>query len=62
MLAALFGEVLGVTRVGIDDGFFDLGGEVPNRSKRGQQPLAKLVKDEIARWEPIIKGADLKRS
>ena len=26
MLAALFGEVLGVTRVGIDESFFDLGG------------------------------------
>ena len=26
VLAALFGELLGVTRVGIDDGFFDLGG------------------------------------
>ncbi|MDH6196197.1 amino acid adenylation domain-containing protein [Mycobacterium frederiksbergense] len=26
LLATLFGEVLGVARVGIDDGFFDLGG------------------------------------
>ena len=26
LLAALFGEVLGATRVGIDDSFFDLGG------------------------------------
>jgi hypothetical protein len=25
-------------------------------SKRGQQPLAALVKSEIARWSPIIKA------
>jgi putative tricarboxylic transport membrane protein len=42
--------------------FFDLGGVVPDKSKRGQQALATLVKDEIARWEPIIRAADLKRS
>jgi tripartite-type tricarboxylate transporter receptor subunit TctC len=42
--------------------FFDLGGVVPEKSRRGPQALATLVKDEIARWEPIIKAADLKRS
>jgi tripartite-type tricarboxylate transporter receptor subunit TctC len=42
--------------------FFDLGGVVPDKSKRGQQTLATLVKDEIARWGPIIKAADVKRS
>ncbi|HEV2955801.1 MAG TPA: tripartite tricarboxylate transporter substrate-binding protein [Xanthobacteraceae bacterium] len=42
--------------------FFDLGGVVPDKSRRGQQALATLVKDEIARWGPIIKAADLKRS
>jgi tripartite-type tricarboxylate transporter receptor subunit TctC len=42
--------------------FFDLGGVVPDKSRRGQQALAALVKEEIVRWEPIMKGADLKRS
>jgi tripartite-type tricarboxylate transporter receptor subunit TctC len=42
--------------------FFDLGGAVPDKSRRGPQALAALVKEEIARWEPIMKGADLKRS
>ena len=42
--------------------FFDLGGAVPDKSKRGQQVLATLVKHEIARWGPIIKAADVKRS
>jgi tripartite-type tricarboxylate transporter receptor subunit TctC len=41
--------------------FFDLGGEIPAKPRRGQQPLARLVKDEIARWAPIIKSADLQR-
>jgi len=42
--------------------FADLGGVVPDKSRRGQQALAALVKEEIARWEPIMKAADLKRS
>src|SRR5437660_221346 len=42
--------------------FFDLGGVVPNKSKRGPQALAPLVKNEIVRWGPIIKAADVKRS
>jgi len=40
--------------------FLDLGGNVPAKPKRGQQPLAALVKSEIARWTPVIKGATVK--
>jgi tripartite-type tricarboxylate transporter receptor subunit TctC len=36
----------------------DLGGNVPSKAKRGQQPLAALVKGDIARWTPIIKAAN----
>jgi tripartite-type tricarboxylate transporter receptor subunit TctC len=42
--------------------FSDVGGVVPDKARRGQQALATLVKDEIARWAPIIKAAGLKRS
>jgi tripartite-type tricarboxylate transporter receptor subunit TctC len=42
--------------------FSDVGGEIPNKAMRGQQALAALVKDEIARWAPIIKAANLRRS
>ena len=42
--------------------FADVGGDVPDNAKRGPQALATLVKDEITRWAPIIKAADLKRS
>jgi tripartite-type tricarboxylate transporter receptor subunit TctC len=42
--------------------FSDVGGEVPDKAKRGQQALAALVKDEIARWAPIIQAAGLKRT
>jgi len=38
----------------------DIGGDRPGRAKRGQQPLAALVKSEIARWTPIIKAANIK--
>ena len=36
---------------------FDIGCDIPGKAKRGQQPLAALVKSEIARWTPIIKAA-----
>jgi tripartite-type tricarboxylate transporter receptor subunit TctC len=35
----------------------DIGGTVLTNAKRGQQPLAALVKSEIARWTPIIEAA-----
>ena len=38
----------------------DLGSEIPDKAKRGQQPLAVLVTSEIARWTPIIKAANVK--
>jgi tripartite-type tricarboxylate transporter receptor subunit TctC len=38
----------------------DIGGTIPAKAKRGQQPLAALVKSEIARWTPIIKAANIK--
>jgi tripartite-type tricarboxylate transporter receptor subunit TctC len=41
--------------------FSDLGGYVPDRARRGQEALATLVKDEIARWAPIIKTANINR-
>jgi putative tricarboxylic transport membrane protein len=38
----------------------DLGCDIPDKTKRGQQPLAALVKIEIARWTPIINAANVK--
>jgi tripartite-type tricarboxylate transporter receptor subunit TctC len=38
----------------------EIGCDVPAKVKRGQQPLAALVKSEIARWKPIIKAANIK--
>jgi tripartite-type tricarboxylate transporter receptor subunit TctC len=39
--------------------FFDLGGDVPDKARRGQKPLANLVTSEIARWAPIMKAANI---
>jgi tripartite-type tricarboxylate transporter receptor subunit TctC len=38
----------------------ELGFDIPGNEKRGQQPIAALVKSEIARWTPIIKAANIK--
>jgi len=38
----------------------ELGSDIPGKAKRGQQPLAALVKSEIARWTPIIKAVSIK--
>ena len=35
--------------------FFDLIFEIPDKASRGQQPLAAVVRSDIARWTPIIK-------
>jgi tripartite-type tricarboxylate transporter receptor subunit TctC len=37
-----------------------LGGDIPDKSKRGPQPFLALVKSEIARWTPIIQAANVK--
>src|SRR5262249_41507415 len=38
----------------------DLGADIPPKAARGQQPLAVLVKSEIARWTPIMTAANVK--
>jgi len=38
----------------------DLGCDIPDKTQRGQEQLAALVKSEIARWGPIIKAANVK--
>lgn len=37
----------------------ELGGDIPDPSRRGQQALATLVKSEIEHWKPIIRAAGL---
>ena len=34
-----------------------LGCDIPDKPQRGSTALLALVKSEIARWSPIIKGA-----
>jgi len=38
----------------------ELGGDIPEKDVRGQRALAMLVKNDIARWTPIIKAANVK--
>jgi tripartite-type tricarboxylate transporter receptor subunit TctC len=38
----------------------ELGCDIPDQTQRGPQPLAALVKSEIARWTPIIKAASMR--
>jgi tripartite-type tricarboxylate transporter receptor subunit TctC len=38
----------------------ELGGDIPDKDMRGPQPLANVVKRDIARWAPIIKEANVK--
>ncbi len=35
----------------------DLGSDIPSVEGRSRPALAKLVKDEIAKWTPVLKGA-----
>jgi hypothetical protein len=37
-----------------------IGADIPPKAARGQQPLAVLVKSEIARWTPIMTAANVK--
>jgi tripartite-type tricarboxylate transporter receptor subunit TctC len=38
----------------------ELGNDIPEKSRRGQQALRVLLKNEIARWTPIINAANVK--
>jgi tripartite-type tricarboxylate transporter receptor subunit TctC len=38
----------------------EVGCEVPDNERRGQKPLSTLVRNEMARWIPIIKAANIK--
>lgn len=36
----------------------DLGGDIPDRAGRTGESLQKLVESEVARWNPVLKGAN----
>src|SRR5207248_3051796 len=38
----------------------ELGSDIPDGPRRGQEALRALVKSEIARWTPIIKATGIK--
>jgi tripartite-type tricarboxylate transporter receptor subunit TctC len=38
----------------------ELANDVPEKSRRGQQALRMLLKNEIVRWTPIIQAANIK--
>jgi tripartite-type tricarboxylate transporter receptor subunit TctC len=58
-------KLTGALDVALDNGsvrkrLLDLGCDIPDKTQRGQEQLAALVKSEIARWGPIIKAANSK--
>ena len=40
--------------------FIDLGCDIPDKAARGREPLAAVIKRDIALWTPIIKAANVK--
>ena len=40
--------------------FIDLGCDIPDKAGSGREPLAALMKRDIALWTPIIKAANVK--
>ncbi len=42
---------------GVRKRLLDLGSDIPSVEGRSRPALAKLVKDEIAKWTPVLKDA-----
>jgi tripartite-type tricarboxylate transporter receptor subunit TctC len=40
--------------------FIELGCDIPDKAARGREPLAALIRRDIALWTPIIKAANVK--